>query len=65
MAIVRRNWRTWLIWLLLSLGAVSMLLPFYWLQWRAFGLFVRVDGLVSDRLTPTDGMPVRVAYISR
>jgi hypothetical protein len=39
----------------------SMLQPFYWLRWPTSGLFLRVDGQFFDRLTPTDGMPPRVA----
>jgi hypothetical protein len=39
----------------------TMLQPFYWLRWLASGLFLRVDGEFFDRLTPTDGMPDRVA----
>jgi len=36
MSYVRRHWRTWLVWLLLSLGAVVMLLPFYWMVITTF-----------------------------
>ena len=39
----------------------TMLLPFYWLRWTDMGLFLRADGDFFDRLTPTDGMPLRVA----
>jgi hypothetical protein len=39
----------------------TMLRPFYWLQWKDGGLFLRVDGKSFDRLKPTDGMPDRVA----
>lgn len=33
---IRRNWRTWLVWLLLALGAIPMLLPFYWMLITTF-----------------------------
>jgi hypothetical protein len=42
----------------------TMLQPFYWLQWSTLGLFLRTDGRFFDRLTPTDGMPIRVAFSS-
>jgi hypothetical protein len=39
----------------------TMLQPFYWLRWPHSGLFLRADGEFFDRITPTDGMPHRVA----
>ena len=43
------------------LESQSPLRPFYWIQWTGTGLFLRVDGAFFERLTPTDGMPHRLA----
>ena len=34
----RKQWTTWLIWLILGLGSIAMLLPFYWLLVTSFKL---------------------------